>query len=136
MRSLFFAMYAFQTNVTLILSMILLIFFSIYIGYINPHKNKIVNNIQELLLLINLTIMYAVSYQGSDRIFCIITNIMVTLVFIQLFTIMLYHLLTCTCHCDVVIVMHTLMGKLLKFCIKNYFKHNSLFDVELFNIPE
>ena len=61
---------------------------------------------------------------------------MVTLVFIQLFTIMLYHLLTCTCHCDVVIVMHTSMGKLLKFCIKNYFKHNSLFDVELLNISE
>ena len=61
MRSVLFAMYAFQTNLKLVLSTVVLIIFGICSGYIHPHKNELVN-IQELLLLINLTIMYAVSY--------------------------------------------------------------------------
>ena len=84
MRSLFFAMYAFQTRLKLVLSAILLVIFSIYCGYIHPHKNKVVK-IQELLLLMNITIMYAVCYQGSERIFSIATNIMISLAFIQSF---------------------------------------------------
>ena len=135
MRSIFFAMYAFQTNLKLILSTILLIVFSIYSGRIHPHKNKIIN-IQELLLLINLTIVYAVSYQCNDRIFCIVTNAMITLVFLQLFTIVLYHFITYTCSCDAVNILQTSMGKLLIFCCRTHYKHNSAFDVKLLNIPE
>ena len=75
-RSLFFSMYAFQTRLKLFLSTILLVFFSIFSARIHPYKNKIVN-IQELLLLINLTIMYVVSFQSSERIFSIATNIMI-----------------------------------------------------------
>ena len=68
MRNLFFAMYAFQTRIKLVLSTMFLITFSISSGYIRPHKNKLVN-VYELLLLINLTIMYAVSYQSSNKFF-------------------------------------------------------------------
>ena len=82
MRSLFFAMYVFQKRLKLILSTILLIIFSIHSGRIYPHKNKFVN-LQELLLLINLTIMYAVSYQANQIIFSIVTNLMISLAFIQ-----------------------------------------------------
>ena len=89
-RSFLFAMYAFQTSLKLILSTMLLMIFSVYSGYVHPHKNKFVN-IQELLLLLNLTIMYAVSYQGSGKTFSIVTNIMISLTFIQLFIIVLYH---------------------------------------------
>ena len=136
MRSLFFAMYAFQTRLKLILSTTLLVIFSIYSGHIHPHKNKIVN-IQELLLLMNITIIYAISYQGSKMIFCILTNIMFILVFIQLFTIILYHFLTYICHCDVEIALKTLLGKLVQICNKRLFKHKSAeFDVKLLNIPE
>ena len=135
MRSLFFAMYAFQTRLKLILSAILLVIFSIYSGHIHPHKNKLVN-IQELLLLMNITIMYTVSYQGNKMIFCVFTNIMIVLVFIQLFTIILYHFLTYTCHCDVEIALKTLLGKLLKFYCKRFFKRKSVLDVKLLNIPE
>ena len=53
-------------------------------------------NIQEMLQLINLTIMYAVSYQNSENIFSIVTNIMISLGFIQFCTIVLYHFLTYT----------------------------------------
>ena len=135
MRSLFFAMYAFQARLKLILSTMLLIIFSIYSVRIYPHKNKTVN-IQELLLLINLTAMYAVSYQGSERIFCFLLNIMILLVFIQFFIIILYHFIAYTCQCDIVNSLQTSLGKLLKICYKSYFKDTSLFDVELLNIPE
>ena len=135
MRSLFFAMYAFQGKLKLILSAILLVIFDICCGYIHPHKRTIMN-LQELLLLMNLTIMYAVSYQSSDRIFSIVTNIMISLTFIQLFTIVFYHFFTYTCHCNVVNSLQTLKGKLLKLWYINYFKNNLRFNVELLNIPE
>ena len=47
--------------------MILVIFTSFH-GYIRPNKNKLVN-LQELILLINLTMLYAASYQCSGQYF-------------------------------------------------------------------
>ena len=132
MRSLFFVMYAFQTRLKLVLSAILLVMFSIYSGYIHPYKNKIVN-IQELLLLMNITIMYAVSYQGSEGIFSTATNVMISLAFIQSFAIVFYHFLTYTCCCNVMILLQTLRRKLMKLGCKS---DNLRFDVALLNIPE
>ena len=135
MRSLLFAMYAFQASLKLILSTILLIIFSIYSGYIHPYKNKLVN-IEELLLLLNLTIMYAVSYQSNEYIFTTVTNTMLSLAFIQLFTTLLYHFLTYTCHCNVEIALQDLKNRIMNCFRKNHFKRSSHFDVELLNIPE
>ena len=135
MRSLCFAMYAFQTRLKLILSTILLIIFTFFSCCLFPHKNKIVN-IQELLLLINLTIMYAVSYQNSESIFSIVTNVAISLVFIQLLTIVFYHLLAYTCHCNVATPLQVLKSKLMKLCCKNHFKYPSSLNVELLSIPK
>ena len=93
-------------------------------------------NIQELLLLLNLTIMYAASYQGSEKIFSIVTNIMINLTCIQSFIIVLYHVLTYTCHCNIVIALQTLRGKLMKLYYNNHIEYKTKFDVELLNIPE
>ena len=133
MRSLLFAMYAFQANLKLILSTMLLIIFTVYSGCIYPYKNKLVN-IQELLLLINLTIMYAVSYQYSESVFSIVINIMISLAFIQFCAILFYHFLTYTCHYNVVITLQTLKHKLLRLYHKKHL--NCKIDVELLNIPE
>ena len=135
MRSLFFAMYGFQTTLKLILSTILLILFSIHSGHIYPHKSKIVN-IQELLLLINLTIMYAMFYQGSENTFCVVINTMISLALLQFLIIVLCHFLVYTCHCDFRIVLQTSRGQLLKLWYNKYFKYNSRLDVELCSIPE
>ena len=136
MRSFFFAMYAFQTKLKLILSTMLLIIFSIYNGYILPHKNKLVN-IQELLLLINLTIMYTISHQGSDIIFSIVTNVMISLAFIQFCIIVIYHFLTYTCHYNVAAKLQISKHKLISLWYKTHLQHTSInFDVELLNIPE
>ena len=134
MRSLLFAMYGFQTSLKLILSTMLLIIFSIYNGRIYPYKNKLVN-IQELLLLLNLTIMYAVSYQSNESIFSTVTNVMISLAFIQFCTIVLYHFLTYTCHCNIEIILQISKEKLIKFCHKNHSNHHNV-GVELLNVPE
>ena len=134
MRSLLFAMYAFQANLKLILSIMLLIIFSIYSGYIHSHKNKLVN-IQELLLLLNLTIMYAVSYQYSESVFSIVTNIMISLAFIQFCTIVLYHFLTYTCHYNIVIMLQAGKEMMIKYCTKSH-KHQNACNVRMLNIPE
>ena len=87
LRSLFVTLYALPTHIKLIVSTIILIMFTVYDGYVCPNNNKVVK-IQELILLINLTIMYAVSYEGSTTFF-IVTNVMISLGFVQ-FVMMCY----------------------------------------------
>ena len=72
------------------------------------YKNKAVNT-QEFLLLANLTILHAISpYQNINKsIFIIVTNIMTSLAFLQFCTILFCHFLIYTCHCNVVIILHS-----------------------------
>jgi len=112
LRSLFFILYAFQVKLRLLLATIILVPFACIFGYINPNKNKLVN-FQELILLINLTIMYAVSYYNSNRIFGFVTNIMISLAFIQLCVIVVYHFFTCTCHYNIEKTLQSVKAKLI-----------------------
>jgi len=98
LRSMFFIFYALNAKLKLVLSTVLLISFSILVGYIHPSRNQLVN-IQELLLLLNLTILYAVCSHVSGSMFSTVTNVMISLAFIQFCTIVFYHFLTYTCHC-------------------------------------
>ena len=132
LRSLFFTFYAFPTNINLICSTMLLIAFSVYSGYVRPNKMKSVN-IQELLLLINLTIMYAVSFQ--DNTFFIVANTMISLAFVQFAIIISYHFLTYTCHCDIVHMERIVKEKVMKLCKKKPLSHVSN-NIALLNIPE
>ena len=49
------------------------------IWYVHPNKKELIN-IQEPILLLNLTIMYAVSLQGSGSVFSTVKNVMVSLI--------------------------------------------------------
>ena len=106
LRSFFFALYGFTSKVRLLIATTILIIFLSFYGYIRPNRNKLVN-IQELLLLLNLTILYAVSYFGSGYVFSLVTNIMISLAVVQFLTIILYHFLIYTCKYDVVTALHT-----------------------------
>ena len=131
LRSIFFALYAFQTKFRLVLATVLLGSFTGIFGYIRPNKSKLLN-FQELLLLINLTIMHAVSYYSNDNIFGIVTNLMISLAFIQFCIIVTYHFLTYTCHCNIENTLHRIKEKW-----SNYFtKDHRAIDVALLNIPE
>ena len=136
LRSILYALYAFQPNLRLALAVIILIIFACYFGYIQLYKNKAVNT-QELLLLANLTILHATSFYQSinNMIFIIVTNVMIGLVFIQFCTILLYHFLIYTCHCNVVIILVTLKDKLMKFCSWRK-PDDRLNEIFLLNIPE
>ena len=118
------------------LAVIILIVFACYFGYTRPYKNKAVNT-QELLLLANLTILHAVSpYQNiNNRIFIIVTNIMVDLAFIQFCTILLCHFFIYICHCNVVVILVTLKDKLMKFCSRTK-PDDCSNEISLLNIPE
>ena len=101
------------------------------VGYIHPNKNKLVNT-QELLLLLNLSIMYVVSYQGSDQ---IVFNVMISLAFVQFCTIVFYHFLTYTCHFSVMAILQTMRDKLTKF-LHSKTDDNHQNCIALLNTPE
>ena len=133
LRSIFFSLLGFQIKARSTIATIILIFFSVYHGYVNPYNNKLVN-IQELFLLINLTIMYAVSYQSSESAFYIVLNVMISLAFIQFCTIVFYHFLTYTCHCD--IVNKIKLGKQMMQRITKKNECEMINKLELLDIPE
>ena len=135
LRSVFFSFYAFQTQLRLILTAILLILFLTLYGYSHPNKNGLVC-IQELSLLLNLTIIYAVSYQCSGSIFSIVTNVMISLALIQFCTVVFYHFLTYTCHCNIVNTLKSVKEKLIKLYGKDFDDHQNVNDLCLLNIPE
>ena len=130
LRSLLFAFYALAMKLRLLLGTMILVTFTSVFGYCHPNKYKLIN-FQELLLLINLTIMHAVSYYSNDNIFGIVTNLMIVLAFIQFCIIMVYHFLTYTCHCNIENTLHAVKIQLLK-CRR---KDDHLINVALLNVP-
>ena len=133
-RSLFFTLYAFQNvKLKLIIATVILVLFIGYHGYIHPNKNKLVN-IQELLLLTNLTILYVVSYHSNGKMFSVFANIMISLAFIQFCTTVFYHCLTYTCNYNIL----TKITAMKEFLInKKGSGHGNQNDfIKLLNIPE
>ena len=114
LRSLFFVFYILHTQIKLLISTIVLLCYTLSFGYLYPNRSKIVN-IQELLLLLNLTMTYAVSCQSRDKIFSIFTNIMVTTVFIKFCLIILSHIITYSLHCDLISVLKAKTNKITWF---------------------
>ena len=135
LRSLFFALYGLKSKLRLLIATIIMVVFATCHGYIHPNKNNVVN-IHELLLLINLTITYAVSYYNGSNVFSLVTNIMISLAFIQFFTIVLYHFLSYTCHFDVLTTLRTVREKLMRFCGIRLDTGIYLNDIALLDIDE
>ena len=130
-----FSLHGSQIKIRLTITTIILVLFTGYHGYCHPNKNKLVD-IQEFLLLINLTITYVVSYHSNESIFSIVTNVMISLALIQFCAIVLYHFLTYTCHCNAVIML-----QMIKLTVMNHFtnktKHQYLNNpANLLDIPE
>ena len=99
LKNFILALYEFQAKPRQILVTMSLLFFTIYHGYSQPYKNKIIN-IQELLLLVNLTVLFSVSYNSRGSIFSIIASLMLSLAVFHFFVIVLYHFFTQTFHFD------------------------------------
>ena len=128
-RSMLFSFYAFYVKLSLILTAITLVIFTSYHAYLKPNKNRI-TNIQELSILINLTIMYALSIQENENIFSIITNVMMSLALIQFSIVVIGHFFVYTCHSK-----FSIKRKIQMFSNKRKSNQCS-FDVALLDIPE
>ena len=129
-RSIFFSLYAFQVKLRLTLATIILVVFTAYYGYFRPNKTNRVT-LQELLMLINLTIMYAVSIQDDKKIFSITVNVMMSLALLQFSTIILCHFLVYTFHCS-----FTIKEKLMILFTRKKSNHSCSYNIALLDIPE
>ena len=127
LRGVFFALYVFQTNVRLLLASIILVLYISCFTYILPNKNKLIN-FQELLLLINLAIMHIAALQNRNHMSHVVTNLMISLDFVQLCSIIIYHFLTFICHFNV--------EKSLQNFKKKFKRQDHLVNITLLNIPE
>ena len=134
-RNLFLAFYLVELNLQLIISCAVLILLIAYQGYTHPYKGKLVN-IQELILLTNLTIMYAVSYLDNTDIFTVVVNIMISLAFIQFCTIVLYHFLTYTKCKTATRVLRVIKGKVIKHFIQKKSDHIYDYNYDAFQDTE
>ena len=134
LRILFFVFYLFRTQIKLIVSTIVLLCYTISFGFIYPNKNKLVN-IQELILLLNLTVLYAVSYQSNNDIFSVFTNIMVIVTFVQFFLIILYHTLTYALHYDLMYMLKATANK-ISLLNKSHLTHPNVHNTTSLNIPD
>ena len=134
LRTLLFALYGFELKIRLILATIILALFTVYSGYNHPYKSKLIN-IQELLLLLNLTIMYAVSYPCVESVFSIVINIMISIAFIQFCIILMYHIITYMCLCDIELALSHVKQKLIRLFSITHLSSNSSSD-PLLGMPE
>ena len=128
-RSIFFCLYAFQVQLSLVLATVILVVFTSYYGYLRPNKNAVIN-FMGLSILVNLTIVYAASIQENERIFSVITNVMMSLAFLQFSIIVLGHIFVHTCHCK-----FSIKEKLMILINKRKLNHRP-FNVALLDIPE
>ena len=126
-RCIIFSMYSFQRELRMFLATIILLVFTTCYGYVCPSKNKLVN-IHNLLLLVNLTIIYAVPLIDNEKIFYFVSNFLISLTLMQFCITVLYHFLTYTFHCNVVI-KEKLMNIFPITRISNYLSY----DVPLVN---
>ena len=98
LRSIFFSLYAFQVQLSLFLATMILVVFTSFHGYLQPNKNTVIN-FMGLSILVNLTIVYAASIQENERIFSVITNVMMSLALLQFSIIVIGHIFVHTFHC-------------------------------------
>jgi len=133
-RDVLFAATALPAQITLIITTFVLLLLVALHGYIHPNKNKSIN-IQELVLLVNLTMLYAAAaYHNS--LFSLTANIIISFTFFHFVIIVLYHFLTFTCHCNIAGTLIIMKEKLAKMCYmkSSHQRTNSL--VQFLNIPD
>ena len=135
LRNVYFVLHMLTANVSSIVGAKILIIITSLYGHIYPHKSILVN-IQEMFLLINLTIMYAASYHCSDTISSTITNVMITIALVHFTIILLYYFLTFTCHCNVENMLWNVKEKMIKCCHLTHYTHHTSDHVMTCEIPK
>ena len=92
-RIVFFGISSLDRNVNLTIGMILLSIVGGVHGTVHPFKNA-VKNYQELVLILNLQVMYTISLYDRESVTSIILNVMVATAAVHFMFIVLYHIIT------------------------------------------
>ena len=92
-RIVLFGTSSLDRNVNLTIGMILLSIVGGVHGTLHPFKNAI-KNYQELVLILNLQVMYTISLYGRESVTSIILNLMITMAAVHFMFIVLYHIIT------------------------------------------
>ena len=134
-RNIFLTLYTVRANIQLMICTFVLVCLCAASAYLQPYKDKIAN-IQELFLLLNLTVLYSTTYRSfGNELLSLISNVMITATLLHFSMILLYHFLTYICHYN---IMRTLVD--VKEMLKNFFSNESATchsnDMWLLNIPE
>jgi len=77
-----------------------------------------------------------VSYWGSGSVFSTVTNVMISLAFIQFCTIVFYHFLTYTCHCKDVPGLKAVKDIIMNLSNRKNSGHGNRNNIAMLNIPE
>ena len=129
-RCTLFSLYGFEKWLRVFLTITILVIFTTCYGYVCPSKNKAVN-IQNLSLLVNLTLLHAVSLLDNEKAFAVVTNFLFGFTFLQFCITVLYCFLTNTLHYDLAI-----KEKCMKIVTKRSISNHRSYDITLLNIPE
>ena len=96
-RAVFFGLSSLDKNINFLVGIILLGVLGAVTGLVQPFKHR-VKNYQELILMFNLHVLYAISlYAQNDSPIMIVVNIMVTISAVQLTFIIMYHIISYPC---------------------------------------
>ena len=95
-RAVFFGLSSLDRNINLLVGILLLSIFEVITGAAQPFTNKI-KNYQELILIVNLHGLFAISLYTQDVTNMTTVNIMITLSAVQIALIFAYHIITYGC---------------------------------------
>ena len=92
-RIIFFAISSLDRDINLTIGIILLSILGCYHCTTYPFKNAI-KNYQELVLVLNLQVMYTISLYGRESVTSIILSVMIAVAAVHFMFIVLYHIIT------------------------------------------
>ena len=96
MRAVLFGISTFDKNINLTVSIMLFRILEGIHGVIRPFKNKY-KSCQELLVILNLQVIYTISLYSQDDNILTVVNIMITIAAFQFIFIVTYHIITYAC---------------------------------------
>ena len=101
-RYMLFSLYGLEKQLRIFLTTTVLVIFMACYGYACPSKDKAIY-VQNLSLLVNLTVMHAMFLLDNEKTFAVVTNFLIGLLFVQFCIIVLYCFLRYTLQCNFVI---------------------------------
>ena len=132
LRIVVFGISSLDKDTNLTIGIILLSILAGYHGTVHPFKNA-VKNYQELVLILNLQVMYTISLYGRESVTSIILNLMIAMAAVHFMFIVLYHIITYM-HGGVIRQMMMLNINKVTRCLNSLLRTQQVQQFELENL--